>query len=428
MNLTLTAFVGLLAEQAPSALLCYSLGWLMVRSRGGQRVAQSALWHSAGFTATALGATLLQLMAIATFGGNAVLHPASDLEKALHLVPTALAAIGVCVFLRVQAATGKSQSVSQPFDVQPQQPVAHARSASETTQPRPQALLWLLAGGAMVVVVAVVNMNPSQTTSASRVSPLPAPFTYPASVEARLFERPDFVGEKITPVPALPAGLKLLTDEDLLGHAYVRAKEAEDAVERSKYAEYVVAAERFDADAQFRLYRIYDKGNGVPQDRVKAFSLLWASATGSCGDAMSQLAWLYESGDDVGKDLEKARAWYERAAQKGNALAQLRLAVFSNNGLGGPRNYTDGLAWAKAAAEQGGTSAQALLGSMYADGVGTEVNKVQAYKWFDLAAGGGHNDAQKHLAKLESEMNREDIAAAQRAATSWSASNASKNQ
>ncbi|PSC02817.1 sel1 repeat family protein [Alsobacter soli] len=59
------------------------------------------------------------------------------------------------------------------------------------------------------------------------------------------------------------------------------------------------------------------------------------------------------------------------------------------------------------------------LGMMYAAGRSAPVDRVEAHKWLNIAAMRGCREAIGLRAELASEMSREEIAEAQRAARLW---------
>ena len=63
---------------------------------------------------------------------------------------------------------------------------------------------------------------------------------------------------------------------------------------------------------------LYDNGQGVAQDYVKARE--WYEKAADKGDerAMTNLGLLYDNGQGVAQDYVKAREWYEKAADKGD--------------------------------------------------------------------------------------------------------------
>ena len=59
------------------------------------------------------------------------------------------------------------------------------------------------------------------------------------------------------------------------------------------------------------------------------------------------------------------------------------------------------------------------LGLAYSTGREGQIDLVEAHKWFNIAAARGDRMAAQHREELASEMSREEIAAALRAAREW---------
>ena len=148
-----------------------------------------------------------------------------------------------------------------------------------------------------------------------------------------------------------------------------------------------IKAEQGDADAQFRLGRLYGKGQGVPQ---------------SCTEAAK---------------------WYRKAAEQGHVEAQLRLGVMYDEGRGVPQDDTESAHWLRLAAEQGEPNAQFLLGAMYFKGQGVPQNLARAHMWVDLAAFRSQGEAREgpvSARKLFAEQMKPDqIAEARRLTEEW---------
>ena len=81
-------------------------------------------------------------------------------------------------------------------------------------------------------------------------------------------------------------------------------------------------AEQGNTQAQYLLGRRYYFGDGVPQDRGKAFE--WQTRAADQGHATAQyvLGLLYSAGDGVPQDKKKAVEWISRSAEQGLAEAQ----------------------------------------------------------------------------------------------------------
>ena len=157
------------------------------------------------------------------------------------------------------------------------------------------------------------------------------------------------------------------------------------------YEEFLKAAEQGDAEAQFYLGVMYDKGRGVPRDYV---------------DAMQ---------------------WYRKAAVRGVAEAQYNLALMYDKGQGIKQDYMAAARWYREAADQGLAEAQNNLGLMYDKGQGVPRNYIEAYMWYSLAAAQADDKAARNLDLLEKRMTPAQIATAQERARNWRPSSGSEN-
>ncbi|HDP26095.1 MAG TPA: sel1 repeat family protein [Deltaproteobacteria bacterium] len=81
------------------------------------------------------------------------------------------------------------------------------------------------------------------------------------------------------------------------------------------------------------------------------------------GDPQAQLfvGYLYETGQGVEQNFVKAAQWYQKSAEQGNALAQLQLGTMYINGKGVPQNFVLAYLWLDLASAQGNISARNRL-------------------------------------------------------------------
>lgn len=159
-------------------------------------------------------------------------------------------------------------------------------------------------------------------------------------------------------------------------------------------------AEQGHAQAQFKLGRYYDKGEGVPQNYEKA--IIWYTKAAEQGyvKALYNLGQSYRQGKGVPQNYEKTAEWITRAAEQGFAPAQTGLGFLYFNGLGVEQNHEKAVEWYTKAAEQGYASAQYNLGYCYTIGKGIEQNYEKAVEWLTKAAEQGHAPAQSALGSL----------------------------
>lgn len=186
------------------------------------------------------------------------------------------------------------------------------------------------------------------------------------------------------------------------------------------------AAEQGHAMAQCRLAWCCFSGRGVPlsyedaavwfrksaeqgnEEAKKGLSLLKNTIVehrkaAEKGDAEAQfrLAECYRKGVGTKKSHEEAVAWYRKAAEQKHAAAQYMLAVCYYKGWGVSKSGKDAAAWYRKAAEQGYADAQCGLGGCYLDGVGVSRSNKKAIIWFQKAAEQGHAVAAAVLSRVK---------------------------
>ena len=102
-------------------------------------------------------------------------------------------------------------------------------------------------------------------------------------------------------------------------------KEGYAALSRKDYVtaanEYRPLAERGDPEAQYRIGRMYEFGNGYPQDKAPGIAWIRKAAAQGHADAEQELGVVYAPGDGVKQDNVQAVAWFRKAAEQGDATA-----------------------------------------------------------------------------------------------------------
>ena len=161
-------------------------------------------------------------------------------------------------------------------------------------------------------------------------------------------------------------------------------------------SKYIKAAEQGDADAQFNLGVMYDKGQEVAQDYSQAADWYRKAAEQGNANAQYNLGVMYLNGQGVPKDDSQAANWFRKAAEQGSANSQYNLGYMYRNGQGVPQDDSQAANWYRKAAEQGSANAQFELGVMYS----VQQDYSQAANWFRKAAEQGHSEALFKLAKI----------------------------
>ena len=96
-----------------------------------------------------------------------------------------------------------------------------------------------------------------------------------------------------------------------------------------------------------------------------AFPISLKAANSGNRLAQYNLGWMYDEGEGVPEDNVKAIEWYQKAAEQGYADAQVNLGVMYDQGEGVPEDNVKAIEWFEKAAEQGDADAQHNLGVMY---------------------------------------------------------------
>jgi len=149
-------------------------------------------------------------------------------------------------------------------------------------------------------------------------------------------------------------------------------------------------AEQGNAEAQFNLGRLYDRGRGVP------------------------------------KDKQEAVRWYRRAAMQGDTFAQNALGDSYWEGMGVPKDDREAVWWWRLAADKGFVPAQHSLGKILAaGGQGVPVDKPHAYVWLMLSAAQGDEEAGRQGDLLAKQLKPAEVMNAKKLVTQWKPARAS---
>lgn len=128
----------------------------------------------------------------------------------------------------------------------------------------------------------------------------------------------------------------------MLGLAYSTgyANAAKDMVRAVSW--FRKAAEQNNADAQYWLGVLNQRGDGIAKDEVAA--LTWYRKAGTQVDvrALRNLGTAYQHGLGVAIDLVQAVHWYRRAAERGRARSQCSLGEMYMLGRGCPKRPGSG--------------------------------------------------------------------------------------
>lgn len=167
--------------------------------------------------------------------------------------------------------------------------------------------------------------------------------------------------------------------------------------------------------------RAVDGANGTPVNLPDAVKFLAQAAEKGQAVAQYRLGTLYERGQGVAVDGVKAVHWYGLAAAQGNRKAMHNLAVAYASGTGGKKNMAEAARWFAKAASLGLSDSQFNLAVLYERGDGVPQSLVDAYKWYSIAAAAGDAESKARMGVLQTQLGEADRAAANRSVTSFHA-------
>lgn len=126
---------------------------------------------------------------------------------------------------------------------------------------------------------------------------------------------------------------------------------------------------------------------------------MYAAQSGNA-QAQFNIGEMFERGSGVALDLERAFVWFERAALQNHQKARFKLAYMYYRGEGTTENPAKAFQLMEKLANSGYSRAQYYLGLMYETGVVTTQSAVHARAWYQRAAEGGYTPADEALAGL----------------------------
>ncbi len=164
-----------------------------------------------------------------------------------------------------------------------------------------------------------------------------------------------------------------------------------------------------------------DGTNGTPVNLPDAVKFLTQAAEKGQAVAQYRLGTLYERGQGVAADGVKAVHWYGLAAAQGNRKAMHNLAVAYASGTGGKKNMAEAARWFAKAASLGLSDSQFNLAVLYERGDGVPQSLVDAYKWYSIAASVGDAESKARMGVLQTQLGEADRAAANRSVAGFHA-------
>jgi uncharacterized protein len=144
------------------------------------------------------------------------------------------------------------------------------------------------------------------------------------------------------------------------------------------YTEWLRLAEGGDAEAQFRVGRLYDVGEGRPRNGPNAVE--WYEKSYRQGDlkAGHNLGFLYDVGEIVSQDYSLAFDYYLNGANRNHPKSQLNLGLMYMGGHGVKRDFAEAYMWFFLAVRSGEPDGSKAI--EYFKNYTTEIDRSQGEK------------------------------------------------
>lgn len=151
------------------------------------------------------------------------------------------------------------------------------------------------------------------------------------------------------------------------------------------YRNWKPLADGGDANAQFNLAVLYERGLGVRRDLSEAFTLCHLAAAQGLAAAEVDLGRMYSRGWGTAQRYGEAFQWFEKAAEQGDPDGERNIGWLYDQGYGVARDYKIAAKYYRLAADRGNAEGQYALGMLYLSGNGVPKDPIQAYCLFTRA-------------------------------------------
>lgn len=163
---------------------------------------------------------------------------------------------------------------------------------------------------------------------------------------------------------------------------------------RTNAQTFVRAAQDGDANAQYKLGKMYSQDGKMQKDIKKAIYWYKKAAEQNQKDAIMALGDIYYYGTDVNQNVHLAFTYYKQASELGNYEADFSLGEMYAQGVGVAKHLPSAFEYYKKAADKGGLAkAMFKTGTMLFEGKGVKQDKAQGINYIKLAFNEGYPTA-----------------------------------
>ena len=148
------------------------------------------------------------------------------------------------------------------------------------------------------------------------------------------------------------------------------------------------------------------KGDYIWEEKYKELMPLAVSGN---AEAQYDVGEMLERGRGVNKDLSEAFRWYLKSAEQGNTKGAFRAGLAYLKGKGVDKNAESALKWLQMSADRGYERAIYYLGVMYEKGEGVDVNYTRALSNYKKALTAGYAPAKERIAEVKDAIEQQRI-------------------
>jgi hypothetical protein len=135
--------------------------------------------------------------------------------------------------------------------------------------------------------------------------------------------------------------------------------------------------------------RLYELGQGVPQDYMQAYKYFKLACDGGNVEGCNELGFLFANGFGVAQDYQQAYKYGKQACDGGEMLSCKNLGLLFLTGQGVALDYSQAFKYFKLACDGGNSLGCNSLGYLFEHGKGVQQDYTQAFKYLKRACDAG---------------------------------------
>jgi hypothetical protein len=179
---------------------------------------------------------------------------------------------------------------------------------------------------------------------------------------------------------------------------------ADDVEEKSDIDYLQEAADLGNAEAQYRLGRSFEDGEGVEKDETAAFEFYAKAADQGHLSGITFLGLCYQRGTGTEQDERKAVKLFQKAADEGLPLAMHCLGECYVEGKGVKTDVVEGVSWYRRGAKTGDVGCMAELGDCYELGRGVDEDLERALELYERCMEAGFDPVEPAIKRVKKKL------------------------